>query len=272
MLAVEKLFLKTRPLRSFQTSQDTNIARDANALRFSLFLLIATLHHSLTLVMLFHPLGSRSERPSQSFKLIQILTVKRHLNNRCAADSWAWLQSLQSPQFCNPLLSSLSVVQTLFCRISHAKILHFGGAHGFQTKVGIKDEVWPKNCIMYADLAEYSLLLVSFQAIVSEEFGSRWTSWSISHRFVNSTMCWVEMPSCMLIWVIQKSSNKALATVVFFFLEMSKIRGATSLGLKPLSQEESQKIAFFPLPIVTLVAAEKRSLSRGVQVASITPV
>jgi hypothetical protein len=40
-------------------------------------------------------------------------------------------------------------------------------------------------------------------------------------------------------------------------MEALKIRGARSLGGEPLSQEEDQKEAFLPSPIVTLVAALK---------------
>jgi hypothetical protein len=63
-------------------------------------------------------------------------------------DSCAWLHSLQFPQFGHPLLWSLSNIQTWFWMTSHAKVLHLGGAHGFQTIEVIVELVWPKNCIM----------------------------------------------------------------------------------------------------------------------------
>jgi hypothetical protein len=108
---------------------------------------IASIHHSLTLRIVCQLDGSTLWRPSQSFTLVHAQTVNRHLNKRWDVDSWTWLQILHLPQFCHPLLSSLSVVQTLFWITNQSKVLHFGG--------DVKgDLVCPKNCIDYAILDE----------------------------------------------------------------------------------------------------------------------
>ena len=148
IMDVDDLFRKTRAFLSNQISRDTSIAREAIAFLFGALLWMMSVHQSLTVANTCQSPGHTSCSPNQSFRADQIRTEKRHLKNRWAALSWTWLQSLQSPQFCQPLRSSLSAVQTRFWRINQAKILHLGGAHGFQTNVGIGELVRPKNCIL----------------------------------------------------------------------------------------------------------------------------
>jgi hypothetical protein len=91
-----------------------------------------------------------SKSPSHSLIQDQMCTEKRHLNRRWTADSCTWLQSLDRPQFCHPLRLSLSAVHTRFCIINQENILQFGGAHDFETNIGIAASLMrfaPENCI-----------------------------------------------------------------------------------------------------------------------------
>jgi hypothetical protein len=58
-----------------------------------------------------------------------------------------------------------------------------------------------------------------------------------------------------------KKFSKALAMVQLYCLVRSKMRGAMSFNLHPLTQEASQKRSLFPFPIVTFVGTAKRSPS-----------
>ena len=106
---------------------------------------------------------------------------------------------------------------------------------------------------------------MGFHSILSVLFGRSCTSLTIAHMEVNWEMWSTVSPSWVLICEIQKSFSKALLTVHFLHFEISKMRGATSLGLLPSSQEDSQKRALSPLPMVTFVAAAKRSRSLELQ-------
>jgi hypothetical protein len=64
-----------------------------------------------------------------------------------------------------------------------------------------------------------------------------------------------------LISATQVWPSRASRTVRFFLLEALKIKGAKSFGGAPSNHEEDQKEALAPSPMVTRVAALKRSLS-----------
>jgi hypothetical protein len=74
--------------------------------------------------------------------------VYRQWEKRCAAVSWVCLHRGQSPQFVQPLLSSLSAVQSLSWKASQAKNLILGVAQGFQTILFMRVWVAPKNCAL----------------------------------------------------------------------------------------------------------------------------
>jgi hypothetical protein len=66
-------------------------------------------------------------------------------------------------------------------------------------------------------------------------------------------------------WETQKKFFQSFMHGAFLFLETSKIRGAIFFGLLPSIHAPSKNRAFLPSPMVTLVAAAKRSKYYGVQ-------
>jgi hypothetical protein len=79
MVTVDELFRNTRAFRSFQISQDINIAREAIAFLPCACLWISSIHHSLTERRTCHMLGSTSCSQSQFFTIVHTRMVKRHL-------------------------------------------------------------------------------------------------------------------------------------------------------------------------------------------------
>jgi hypothetical protein len=68
-------------------------------------------------------------------------------------------------------------------------------------------------------------------------------------------MCGIVNDKSILIFEIQALLCMACLTFHFLRVEASKIRGAISVGLLPLSHGESQNGAMLPLPMVILEAA-----------------
>jgi hypothetical protein len=86
-----------------------------------------------------------------------------------------------------------------------------------------------------------------------------------SQRSANWVICSMVRPFCKLIWEVQKLSCRAFRTVELLFLDILYMRCAISFGRRPSSQEECQKRALSPFPMVTFVAAAKSSLSLALQ-------
>lgn len=80
-----------------------------------------------------------------------------------------------------------------------------------------------------------------------ERSSQRWANWTMCSTVKESTA-----RSVTQFWPLSASW-----TLRFFLLYALKIRGTRSLCSVPLSQEEDQKEAFLPSPMVTLVAALK---------------
>src|SRR3954453_13149630 len=90
--------------------------------------------------------------------------------------------------------------------------------------------------------------------------GESWTTERRSQRRMYCSRC-STVKASTLISATQFWFSRASRTVRFFLLEALKIKGAKSFGGVPSSQEEDQKEALAPSPMVTRVAALKRSLS-----------
>jgi hypothetical protein len=226
---------------------------------------IASFHHSFMFHIACQFVGSTSWRPSWFFTFKHTWIVNLHLKISWAADSCTWLQSLHLWQFDHPLFWSQSDFHTLFWVINHGKILHLGGANGFQTKEGMQDLGCPKKCMVWADFEDWQPSLVSFQRIESYVLGSNCIPWVIPQRLTNCTMWSSHRPSWALTCVIQNSLSKALLTVHFLLFNPLYMRGVMSLVRLPFSQGASQRIAFFPSSMMTFVAAAKWYFSRVVQ-------
>jgi hypothetical protein len=128
----EKWCRKTLALRSFQTSQEISMSKDAKAFLCWPLPKAIFVHHASTFGSLIQDSGDLSWIPHQARISFHTRKVKRHLYMRWSAVSWTWLHRGQFPQFSQPLRWNLSTVHTLFFIINQAKNLHFGGAQTFQ--------------------------------------------------------------------------------------------------------------------------------------------
>ena len=137
---------KTLMFRSFQTSQETNMIKEAKPF----------LQLPLSCTMLFHQLFTKAapcqrlgwmcRSLSHVLIMFQIRIVNRHWNRRWGAvSSTCLLHRGQRPQFGQPRRSSLSVVHTLFWMINQAKNLHLGGVQFFQITLYMFVDAAPRN-------------------------------------------------------------------------------------------------------------------------------
>lgn len=150
----------------------------------------------------------------------QIFLVIGHSLKRCCTVSRFLKQSWQKYSLGYSLCWSLSVVRILFWRSSHVKDLHFAvGAQHFYTTFVVIEGTPSRNCIWYADLAEYSPDSVHFQRMLSSV---PWVSMVfVVHRHSNTlknSVTSVVVRLC-LISSIHLSPPRASATIRFFLLE-----------------------------------------------------
>jgi hypothetical protein len=89
--------------------------------------------HQSSITLVGQSLSSTKKALSHTLMRLHSLIVNRQCENKCAADSMVCLHKGQAPQFGHPLFSNISVVQSLFCKASHANDLFFRGAQIFHT-------------------------------------------------------------------------------------------------------------------------------------------
>ena len=143
---LDSLLLKILALRSFQMIHIISSARLRIAFCGVPNKVMVLDHDSNAVFAIFQFDGFRSGSWIHSAMLSQILLVKRQSASKCRAVSIVCLQRAQEVLCGHPRLASLSEDQTLFWRISHAKNLHFGGAHVFQMLERAGVAIVPKNC------------------------------------------------------------------------------------------------------------------------------
>jgi hypothetical protein len=130
--------------------------------------------------------------PIQLLTKPQILLVKRQCTQRWSLVSSVWLQSGHRPQFSHPRFRSLSAVHSLFWMAIHAWFFTLGGAHAFQTILNMLDSINPRNCILYAEAAEYWPLDITW-TLVYMCITRIWSS------YLRTEVCTIEL-DCIPIW------------------------------------------------------------------------
>jgi hypothetical protein len=90
-----------------------------------------------------------------------------------AAVSFSHLHNWQFPQFGHPLFWRRSAVHTRFCKMSHAKSLHFGGAQFFHTTSIIKDLTISHKKSISASLQGWSLRIHALKGCFQSNHGHR---------------------------------------------------------------------------------------------------
>ena len=135
-------------------------------------------------------------------------------------------------------MASLSADQTRFWSISHAKNLHFGGAHVLQILDKLGAVVLPMNCALYADAVEYSPVAESFHLIVSGLSLCSTVGCTSSQSCRNSMRCVKLMAGAFRSSRIQLLLCRASATVRCFLLVALYKLGAMSFGRRPCSQPD----------------------------------
>lgn len=111
--------------------------------------------------------GSRAAHPFHFPTLVQVALENGHSQNRCTEDSRFLFHREQKYLFSHPLRWRRSLHHNLTCCSSQQNVFTWPGAHTFQINdlnfVGGRSE----NCMLYAELTEYSAAPPAVQAISS---------------------------------------------------------------------------------------------------------
>lgn len=116
---------------------------------------VMLVHHSKHVVLCSHSSGSSLSCDNHKATCVYIRLVNLHFASRWCAVSMVHLHREQVGAWSHPHFASLSDDQSLFCKISHAKSLHFGGARVCKTVARLGVLVHPMNCALYAEAAVY---------------------------------------------------------------------------------------------------------------------
>ena len=165
-MKLDSFRLKILALRSFHKTHIMSSARLRNAFRGVPAVVVMLIHHSSAVFAIFQFEGFRRGSWTQSAIWSQILLVKRQSASRWRAVSIVCLHRAQVALCGHPRVANLSADQTRFWSISHAKNLHFGGAH-VQIHENFGAVMVPRNCALYAEAVEYSPVAESFHLMVS---------------------------------------------------------------------------------------------------------
>ena len=151
-------------------------------------------------------------------------------------------------------------MRIFLCSNVHAKKLYFGSALAFHIGM-IRSLLYdPSNWMRYALLDVYSPSAVKCHIMLSSLLASSWTCYTASHSRTYSWISAVDRIGVM--WEIQVLSCIAFCTMTFFLLAFLNKVGTKLLEAIPCIHDEVQNLVVLPSPIVTIVDAAKRSLSR----------